>query len=242
MTPQSSPIAEPAAPTLHEPLRIVVVDDHPLYRESLVRALRAAGEDVVGEGADGASALALIRDWRPDVALLDVRMPAGDGIEVVAELARSGPAVPVVLLSAFDDAPLVRAGMRAGAAAYVSKEADREVIIHALRSAAGPSRSPLALSRASDPISLPDQTWASRLSEDEHWLLRLAGAGLTDVADLADHTGLDGVHVRRGLDSAIAKLGSDSLSEALDVAAAAGIIKRWPVRAHDDATHACAGA
>ena len=90
-------------------LRVIVADDHPLYRESIIRTLRTAGETVVAEGADGASALALIRQHEPDVALVDVRMPGLDGIDVVAALSRHGPDVPVVLLSAFDDWPLVRA-------------------------------------------------------------------------------------------------------------------------------------
>jgi two-component system nitrate/nitrite response regulator NarL len=125
-------------PTSHAPvksLRVIVADDHALYRESIIRTLRAAGETVVAEGADGASALALIRRHRPDVALVDLRMPGLDGIDVVAALARDGPGVPVVLLSAFDDAPLVRAGLQAGAAAYVTKDADREVILSAVRAA-----------------------------------------------------------------------------------------------------------
>jgi two-component system, NarL family, nitrate/nitrite response regulator NarL len=116
-------------------LRVIVADDHALYRESIVRTLRAAGETVVAEGADGASALALIRQHRPDVALVDLRMPGLDGIDVVAALARDGPGVPVVLLSAFDDEPLIRAGLQAGAAAYVTKDADREVLLGAVRAA-----------------------------------------------------------------------------------------------------------
>jgi two-component system nitrate/nitrite response regulator NarL len=125
-------------PTSHAPvtsLRVIVADDHALYRESIVRTLRAAGETVVAEGADGASALALIRQHRPDVALVDLRMPGLDGIDVVAALARDGPGVPVVLLSAFDDEPLIRAGLQAGAAAYVTKDADREVLLGAVRAA-----------------------------------------------------------------------------------------------------------
>jgi two-component system nitrate/nitrite response regulator NarL len=117
-------------------LRVVGVDDHRLYRQGMVRALEAAGAIVVGEAGDGRSALELIRGQRPDVALVDVSMPGLDGIDVVAELARQGPDVPVVLLSAYSDAALIRAGLDAGAAAYVTKAASREEILAAVSGAA----------------------------------------------------------------------------------------------------------
>jgi len=120
------------------PPRVIVVDDHLLYRQGIVRALEAAGAIVVGEAGDGWGALELIRGHQPDVALVDVSMPGLDGIDVVAELARQGPDVPVVLLSAHSDAALVRAGLDAGAAAYVTKAASREEILAAISRAAGP--------------------------------------------------------------------------------------------------------
>ena len=79
----------------------------------------------------------MIRGHQPDVALVDVSMPGLDGIDVVAELARQGPDVPVVLLSAHSDAALV-GGSTAGAAAYVTKAASREEILAAISRAAGP--------------------------------------------------------------------------------------------------------
>src|SRR4029078_7109508 len=95
-------------PPIPAPLRVLVADDHPLFRQGIVRALTLSDEfEVVAEAGDGATALALIRRDEPDVAILDVRMPGMDGIDVVAALARYGPPVPVVLLSAFDDQPLV---------------------------------------------------------------------------------------------------------------------------------------
>jgi DNA-binding NarL/FixJ family response regulator len=118
------------------PLRVIVVDDHLLYRQGIVRALEAAGAIVVAEVGDGRSALELIREHQPDVALVDVSMPGLDGIDVVAELARQGSDVPVVLLSAYSDAALIRSGLEAGAAAYVTKAASREEILAAVSGAA----------------------------------------------------------------------------------------------------------
>jgi len=117
-------------------VRVVVADDHERYRDGIVRTLRAAGMVVVGAGRDGDEALALIREHRPDVALLDVVMPGMGGLEVAVALARDGPPIPVVMLSGFDEERLVAAAHEAGAIAFVSKRADREVIVSAVSAAA----------------------------------------------------------------------------------------------------------
>ena len=113
--------------------------------------------EVTAQASDGATALALIRRHEPDVALLDVRMPGMDGIDVVAALARYGPPVPVVLLSAFDDEQLVAAGLEAGAAAYVDKTADRDAICRDVAEAARAreTRSPSADPRRRRPRPRP---------------------------------------------------------------------------------------
>ena len=143
-----SMLAEPPAGTCTEPLRVVVADDHPLYRQGIVRALEAAGGIVVGEAGDGHDALELIATQRPDIAVVDVSMPALDGIDVVEHLAAHGPDVPVVLLSAFSDEPLVRSGLLAGAAAYVLKSADRDDILATVVGAARKENAPRALARS----------------------------------------------------------------------------------------------
>jgi two-component system nitrate/nitrite response regulator NarL len=204
-------------------LRVIVADDHPLYRESIIRTLRTAGETVVAEAADGASALALIRQHEPDVALVDVRMPGLDGIDLVGALSRHGPDVPVVLLSAFNDGPLVRAGLHAGAAAYITKDADREVILQAVRTAVDPTHAPHALSGGGDLLSTPRNIWFPRLTGEEHRMLTLASAGV-DKQEMARRTGLDEAQVRHALASAIDKLGADTLPEALGIAERAGIL------------------
>ena len=110
-------------------IKVVVADDHPLYREGIVRALQAhGGFTIVGEASDGQTALRLIREHHPDVALLDIRMPQMEGIEVTESLAAHGPDVPVVLLSAFTGTPLKMTAFAAGAAAFITKTSDRQAI------------------------------------------------------------------------------------------------------------------
>jgi two-component system, NarL family, nitrate/nitrite response regulator NarL len=208
-------------------LRVVVADDHPLYRQGIVRALESWGTfEVTAQAWDGFTALALIRRHEPDVALLDVRMPGMDGIDVVAALARYGPPVPVVLLSAFDDQQLVAAGLEAGAAAYVDKTADRDVICRGVAEAAQAheTRSPVAVHGSADIGRGRPPGWTPRLTSREHGLLRLARAGW-DKPELAFLTGVDEPTLRRRLDSIMAKLGADDLAEAVRIALDANIIR-----------------
>ena len=215
---QARPAAAPAR------LRIVVVDDHPLYREGIVRALEGAGMDVVAQGGDGESAIGLIREHLPDVALLDVSMPGTDGIDVVAVLAREGLAVPVVLLSAFGDEALVLSGLQAGAATYIGKSADRAAIVEAVADAADPGKSPRALVGPGDLVPGGRRRWIPHLTLQEYRLLQLAREGLTKP-EMAQRLGIDEPSVRRGLSRAIAKIGAVTLGEALDVAVRTGVLR-----------------
>jgi two-component system nitrate/nitrite response regulator NarL len=222
-TTDRGPIAE-AEPAK---LRVIVADDHPLYRQGIVRALESTGAfEVIHEAPDGASALELIRRHEPDVAVLDVRMPGMDGIDVTAALARYGPAVPVVLLSAFEDEPLVTAGIEAGAAAYVSKTSDRAAICLDVAAAARSNepRSPGAIHGCADLGRNRTRGWTPRLTSQEHRLLRLASAGW-DKPELRFLTGADEPTLRRRLDSILVKLGADDIDEAIRIARRRGIVR-----------------
>jgi two-component system, NarL family, nitrate/nitrite response regulator NarL len=136
------PSRHPAAVAdLPSRLGVVVADDHPLFRAGIVRAL---GEDgrftVVGEAADGAEAERLIHEHCPEIALLDLRMPVADALQVTARLRHSEPTVAVVVLTAYTDTSLVHSLMAAGAAGYVAKETDRQKIVEVLIDAASGRR------------------------------------------------------------------------------------------------------
>ncbi len=108
---------------------VLVAEDHPLFREAVVRAVRERPElELVGEVADGRSALEDIRRLGPQVALLDWKMPELDGLQVLRAVDRDGLPTRVVLLSAFLDGALAYQAVAAGAAAYLSKDADRRRI------------------------------------------------------------------------------------------------------------------
>jgi two-component system, NarL family, nitrate/nitrite response regulator NarL len=116
-----------------EKVRVVVADDHPLFREGVVRALALSGEvNVVGEADDGTSALALIKELRPDVALLDYRMPGMDGAEVAAAVRGSDLPTRVLLLSAHDESAIVYQALQQGAAGFLLKDSTRSEIVKAV--------------------------------------------------------------------------------------------------------------
>jgi DNA-binding NarL/FixJ family response regulator len=118
-------------------LRIVLVDDQQLLRRGLSMLLSTAeGIEVAGEAADGTEALAVVARHRPDVVLADVRMPGMDGIELVARCAVEHPDLPVLLLTTFDDEPVVQGALAAGAAGFLLKDTSTDTLADAIRSVA----------------------------------------------------------------------------------------------------------
>ena len=114
---------------MSERVRILVADDHPLFREALVRTVRERPEfELVAEVGDGRGALEAIRALAPDVAVLDVKMPELDGLRVLHAVTRDGLATRIVLISAFADGTTAYEAVAAGAAAFLSKDADRRAI------------------------------------------------------------------------------------------------------------------
>jgi two-component system nitrate/nitrite response regulator NarL len=122
-----------------EKVRVVVGDDHPMFREGVVRALISSGEiDVVAEAEDGSQALELIRTHQPQVALLDYRMPGMDGAEVAAAVNRDELSTRVLLVSAHDESAIVYKALQEGAAGFLPKESTRsELVAAVLRCAKG---------------------------------------------------------------------------------------------------------
>jgi two-component system nitrate/nitrite response regulator NarL len=111
-------------------VRVLVADDHPLYRDGVVRALAGSGQvEIVAEVGDGRDALTEIQEKQPDVALLDYKLPSLDGVTIAHAVTRDGLSTKVLLLSAFTESGLVYEALQTGAAGYLAKEARREQIV-----------------------------------------------------------------------------------------------------------------
>ena len=123
----------------YTPIRVVVVDDHLVVREGLRLMLEVAGKGrfaLVGDAADGATALRLVEETQPDVVLMDLRMPGMDGLETIEQLRTRWPHIAVVILTTYNEDDLMLRGLRAGACGYLLKDTNRETMFHAIETAA----------------------------------------------------------------------------------------------------------
>jgi len=161
-------------------VRVLVADDHPLYRDGVVRALSASGQvEVVGEVGDGREALSEIQKKTPDVALLDYKLPSLDGVAIAHAITRDNLPTRVLLLSAFTESGLVYEALQTGAAGYLPKEARREQIVDSvLACARGETVVPseLAAGLVSE-IRLRASHDAPTLTDREREILRLIADG-----------------------------------------------------------------
>ena len=120
---------------MDEPIRVLVVDDHPVVRQGLRTFLDLQDDmTVVGEAADGTAAVTAADELRPDVVLLDLRMPGADGIAALRGLRRSGNPARVLVVTSFTEPAAVLPAVQAGAAGYVYKDIDPPALASAIRS------------------------------------------------------------------------------------------------------------
>lgn len=162
--------------------RVVIVDDHPFFRDGLTRGLRQSGYlDVVGEAETGREGLEMIRQQQPDVAVLDYQMPDLDGLAVVQAIVRENLSTKALLLSALTDSALVYRALELGAKGYLAKESRRSEIVDAVLTVArGGTVVPAELAVGlADQIRLRAQTSRVILSEREQQVLQGFARGLS---------------------------------------------------------------
>jgi DNA-binding NarL/FixJ family response regulator len=191
----------------------MVVDDHPMWREGVARDLTEAGLDVVATAANGTDALARFPAARPDVVVLDLQIPAPNGVEVTAEVVRLDPSVRVLILSASGEQQDVLEAVKAGATGYLVKSASRAELLDALtRVAQGdtvftPGLAGLVLGEYRRLSEAPTDTAsdAPRLTERETEVLRLVAKGLS-YKQIADRLVLSHRTVQNHVQNTLRKL------------------------------------
>jgi len=123
--------------TAREVTRVVLADDHPLFREGVASLLERSGDAVlVGEAATGEEAVRLAEELLPDIVLMDLKMPGMGGTEATRRIVGRNPHIGVIVLTMFEDEESVFAALKAGARGYVLKDADRGILLEAIRAVA----------------------------------------------------------------------------------------------------------
>ena len=208
-------------------VRVVIADDHPVYREGLVRAVRERPDlELVGEAATGREAIALIRELRPDVAVLDMKLPDLDGRQVLGAAKTDWPATRVVFVSAYVDSELVYAAVGGGASGYLSKDATRQQICDAIvRVARGnPALAPSVHDGLMREIQLRSESDAPALSPREQEVLELTADGLS-APQIGRRLYLSPATVKSHLQHVYGKLGVSDRAAAVAEAMRRGLLE-----------------
>jgi DNA-binding NarL/FixJ family response regulator len=207
-------------------VRVFLLDDHEIVRRGVKELLEAEGDlEVVGEAGTAAEALARIPPTRPDVAVLDVRLPDGDGVQVCREIRSSHPEIQCLMLTSFADDQALFEAIMAGASGYVLKQIKGADVVEAVRSvAAGRSLlDPSVTARVLERLrkgSEEDELLA-RLSPQERNILRLIADGLTN-RQIAEQVHLAEKTVKNYVSNLLAKLGMERRTQAAVYAARLG--------------------
>jgi NarL family two-component system response regulator LiaR len=206
-------------------IRLVIVDDHSVVREGLRAFLRLQeGIEVVGEAAGAEEAVTIAAASSPDVVLLDLMMPEGDGIGAIRRLHEVVPNVRVLVLTSFADDAQIFAAMAAGAAGYLLKDVDPEALadgiraVHAGRPALHPSVA-ARLMRRSDALPAAHAGVTAR----EHDVLRLVVEGLANK-EIAQRLGIGEKTVKTHVSRVLAKLGVADRTQAAVMAIREGLV------------------
>jgi DNA-binding NarL/FixJ family response regulator len=171
-----------------QPIRVMVVDDHPMWRDAVERDLQAAGFDVVAVAADGHQALARFPAARPQVVVLDLQIPGPNGVEVTKSVLQTDPGARVLILSASGEQDDVLEAVKAGATGYLVKSASQAELLEAVRRVARgdsvftPGLAGLVLGefrRLSEPAGDTSITGNPELTERETEILKMVAKGMS---------------------------------------------------------------
>lgn len=207
-------------------IRVALVDDHALFSQSLQMALEAYDDvEIVGRADRLATGVALVSSRRPDVVLLDYRLPDGDGVAGAHRIKEESPQTKVVIVTAVEDESVLTAAMEAGCAGFITKSATVDELISAVRLAAAGEAviSPALLMRLLPRLQRREEPARVELTGRELDVLRLLASGLSNAA-IAEELSLSVNTVRNHVANLLLKLGVHSKLEALSVAVRDGLV------------------
>ncbi|WP_101524396.1 response regulator transcription factor [Nocardioides houyundeii] len=217
---EASSETEPGA---RPPVEVFLLDDHELLRHGIRSLLERQGDIlVVGESGSAVEAARRIPALRPDVAILDVRLPDGTGVEVCRQVRSIDPGIAVLMLTSYDEDEALFAAIMAGAAGYVLKEVKAADFVESVRRvAAGHSMlDPVATSHVLERLrnGPPKDPLTKHLTPKEQQVLELVGRGLTN-RQIAEHLGLAEKTTKNYVSIMLGKLGVATRTQAAIIAA-----------------------
>ena len=207
-------------------MRVVLVDDHALFRDGVAALLEAWGYAVVGQAASGAEAIALVDRVRPDLVLMDVRMPGGSGVETTARIKSAHPDVAIVMLTVSEDEGDLFSAIKAGAQGYLQKDLESGQFRFMLQAVerGEAAITPATAARILDEYQHLDRARADpdRLTDRELQVLRLVTTGLRNK-EIAAQLGITENTAKYHLRNILEKLHASSRAELAALAVRDGL-------------------
>ena len=196
-------------------ISVLIVDDHEVVREGLrLSLLRSPQIRVVGEAPDGETAIALAGRRRPDVIIMDLRMPGMDGIEATEEILKTSPDTAVIVFTAYSERALLSRSLESGAKGYILKEAPHETLLRAIGKVAGGET-------FVDPALMPNliqgRDGGDSLTQREREILQLLADGMSN-ADVAQRLFISQETVKSHVRHILVKLEADTRTQAVAIA------------------------
>ena len=212
-------------------IKIIIADDHLIIRQGLRLILETESDfKLVGEASDGAEAVSLCKKLKPDVVLMDLRMPNMDGLTAIEKLRDEQPKIAVIILTTFNEDELMLRGLQAGARGYLLKDTGRSTLFDTIRAASRgetllkPEIMARVLAQKSVSTSKSKSDSTFNLTEREYEVLESVARGERSK-EVASHLGISERTVKAHLASIYNKLGVDSRAAAIAVAAQNGLLK-----------------
>jgi len=220
-----------------EPIRLLIVDDHPVVREGL-RTMLSTDQtiEIVGEASDGVEAVAKVAEKKPNVVLMDIRMPNMDGIGATRCIKDEHPSTAVIVLTMYDNDAYVIDAVRAGASGYLLKDTSRELLLHTIRTVSSGATliktdllyeaiSSLVASKNGNQKSEVSATKGlETLSPREQEVLKLVVDGRTNK-QIGKELGVTEDTIKKHMQGILAKLDATNRASAAVKATRAGLIK-----------------
>ena len=210
-------------------IKILIADDHLIIRQGLRLILETENDfEFIGEASDGNEAVSLCKKLKPDVVLMDLRMPNMDGLSAIEKLRVDQPSIAVVILTTFNEDELMLRGLQAGARGYLLKDTDRNTLFDTIRAAARGETllKPEIMARvlSQNAITKTEAHGPINLTERELEVLNAVARGERSK-EIAVQLGISERTVKAHLASIYNKLGVDSRAAAIAVAAQSGLLK-----------------